>query len=73
MVIENRTGKIIDVEVLSICKGHDLCKWQKGHDGNWGLFEYFSIQKVIVLWYIYHIGDGDSKTCSTIAASNPYG
>ncbi|GFV62905.1 uncharacterized protein TNCV_3719111 [Trichonephila clavipes] len=98
-VIGDKTGKCIDVEVMSsICKGCDAWKRRKGspaykkwkilhvkeclknHNGSAGMMETVGMIRMFQrslshrsVRYTSYIGDGDSKTFSSITASNPYG
>ncbi|GFY30334.1 uncharacterized protein TNCV_4065841 [Trichonephila clavipes] len=76
-VIGDKTGKCIDAEVMSsFCKGCDSWKRGKGwHDGDCGNGSYIFQRSLNhrSVRYISYIGDGDSKTLSSITAFNSYG
>ncbi|GFY15345.1 patj homolog [Trichonephila clavipes] len=98
-VIEDKTGKCIDAEVMSsFCKGYDSWKRRKGspaykkwknlhvkecfknHNGSAGMMETVGMIRIFQrslsyrsVRYTSYIGGGDSKTFSSITASNPYG
>ncbi|GFW69044.1 uncharacterized protein TNCV_2919421 [Trichonephila clavipes] len=97
-VIGDKTGKCIDVEVMSsFCKGCDSWKRRKGSPAykKWkilhvkkclknrkcsaGMMETVGMVRMFQhslnhrsVRYTSYIGDGDSKTFSSIPASNPY-
>ncbi|GFY08928.1 uncharacterized protein TNCV_4661201 [Trichonephila clavipes] len=71
-------GKVLDMEVMSsYCKG---CDSYKGPNGSAGGLEVCGMQNIFFrseqkhgLKYQRYIGDGDSKTFSSIAEKKPYG
>ncbi|GFV93378.1 uncharacterized protein TNCV_3686011 [Trichonephila clavipes] len=73
-VIGDKTGKCIDAEVMSsLCKGCDSWKRRKGSPAykKWNILHRSLSHRSVR--YTSYIGDGDSKTFSSITASNPYG
>ncbi|GFY14288.1 hypothetical protein TNCV_3614761 [Trichonephila clavipes] len=75
-VIGDKTGKCIDAEVMSsFCK--DVILGNEERAGMMETVERFGIfQRSLShrsVRYTSYIGDGESKTFSSITASNPYG
>ncbi|GFV16991.1 uncharacterized protein TNCV_3346861 [Trichonephila clavipes] len=67
-VIGDKTGKCIDAEVISsFCKGSGMMETV----GMVRIFQRSLSHRSVR--YTSYIGDGDSKTFSSITASNPYG